>query len=113
MDCCAACAGIFNCVWWKFDFGTPGDGWKPGICHYAYYIGTSTDAGLEYNQPAICPNGVTQGITNGITGQIGLEANNDHPGYNSGPCGNAYNNFESSQDFGYPDDYYLHTCPYP
>jgi hypothetical protein len=109
MDCCAACAAIFNCVWWKFDFGTPGQGWEPGTCHYAYFIG---NAGPDDNQPAICPNGVVQGISGGGTGKGGLEANNDNPGYNFGACGNAPNIWESNQDFGFADGYPLNECPW-
>jgi hypothetical protein len=110
MDCCAACTSVFNCVWWKFDFGTPGDGWQPGMCHYAYYIGDGGDLGGEL--PAICPNGMTQGITN-YDFPSGLEANNNNPGYNFGPCGNAYNDFESNEDSGLPDDYDAHVCGQP
>jgi hypothetical protein len=109
MDCCAACAAVFNCVWWKFDFGTMGDGWQPGTCHYAYYTGPGGELGYG-EAPAICPNGETQGITNTTGAQIGREANNNDPGYNLGPCGNAYNNFESNEDSGLPDDYYQHSC---
>ncbi|KAJ9604282.1 hypothetical protein H2200_011116 [Cladophialophora chaetospira] len=102
MDCCDACANVFNCVWWKFDFGTKGNGWSPGQCHYAYYIGKAGDIANE--APAICPNGLTQGIGANYP-YPGKEAPNNQPGYNFGPCGNVANLFESSQDFGYPDDY--------
>jgi hypothetical protein len=86
-----------------------GDGWQPGTCHYAYYTGPGGELGYG-EAPAICPNGETQGITNTTGAQIGREANNNDPGYNLGPCGNAYNNFESNEDSGLPDDYYQHSC---
>jgi hypothetical protein len=108
MDCCAACASVFNCVWWKFDFGTSGDGWAPGICHYAYYTGNNQNT--DGNQPAICPNGATLGIPFGANPPADREESNNQPGCNFGPCGNAYDVFQSSQDFGYPDDYYFHQC---
>jgi hypothetical protein len=110
MDCCAACTSVFNCAWWKFDFGTSGDGWAPGTCHYAYYIGTEGNLGGE--APAICPNGVTLGITN-YNPDFGNEANNNEPGYNFGPCGGAYGEFESNEDFGLPNDYLEYICGQP
>ena len=78
------------------------------MCHYAYFTGSAGDV-LDGSQPAICPNGVTQGILNPAY-QIGREANNNDPGYNVGPCGDAYNVFESAWDFGYPDPWDVHTC---
>jgi len=111
MDCCGACTSVFNCVWWKFDFSTAGDGWQPGTCHYAYYTGKGGD--IDSEQPQICPNGVTQGILDSSsTGTIGLESNNDEPGYNFGPCVNGDGNFESSLDFGFPDDYNEVACQF-
>ena len=105
MDCCDACTNVFNCVWWKFDFGTVGDPWSPGQCHYAYYIGNGTDVkGLD-GLPAICPNGVTQGINASYPINLQHEANINNPGYNFGPCGNALGLFQGSQDLGYPDGY--------
>jgi len=79
------------------------------MCHYAYYIGTNDDEG---GAPAICPNGAVQGITN-FSPDYGNEANNNNPGYNFGPCGGAPNEFESNEDFGYPNDYYDNQCGLP
>jgi hypothetical protein len=109
MDCCAACTSVFNCVWWKFDFGTVGDGWAPGSCHYGYYTGPAVDDG---EVPAICPNGETEGIVN-FNPQFGRQANNNDPGYNFGACGGAFNIYESNEDSGLPDDYNEHYCGQP
>ena len=56
---------------------------------------------------------MTQGILDSSsTGTIGLESNNDEPGYNFGPCVNGDGNFESSLDFGFPDDYNEVACQF-
>jgi hypothetical protein len=52
MDCCAACTSVFDCVWWKFDPGTLGNGWAPGACHYVYYIGSGGDVAERRQQSA-------------------------------------------------------------
>lgn len=107
MDCCDACTNVFNCVWWKFDFGTKGDPWSPGFCHYAYFIGNGSAVTGLYNGnvPAICPNGVMQGIDPSYPKNLQHESNINDSGYNFGACGNALGLFQSSQDFGYPDNY--------
>ena len=108
MDCCDACSNVFNCVWWKFDFANPAkpDPWAAGTCHYAYFTGNGTDVkGYTGNNPAICPNGITQGIDPAYRKNLQHEDNIYGAGYNFGACGNALNLFQSSQDFGYPDNY--------
>lgn len=69
IDCCAACAQIFNCVWWKFDFGSSAhDPWALGTCHYAYHTdNTLVAGGPNYNVPAICPNGNRDGTLQVVT----------------------------------------------
>lgn len=52
MDYCAACTPVFDCVWWKFDLGTPGNRWAQVTCHYAYYIGSGGDVAERRQQSA-------------------------------------------------------------
>ncbi|OCK73727.1 hypothetical protein K432DRAFT_447684 [Lepidopterella palustris CBS 459.81] len=114
LACCDACTNIFNCVWWKFDFGAIADVWKPGTCTFAYRTNTSRiDDG---NTPAVCPNGVYEGPTwdNHASTLDGWPNNIQawyNTGYNPGACGGGFNLFESNLDEGLaPDDYYR-KCP--
>jgi hypothetical protein len=111
LSCCAACANVFNCVWWHFAFSVAGDPWREGKCVYAFNTGDyngTTDWG---NTAAVCPNGKVAGI-DGKYGWSGSESANAKEGYNHGPCGAPVGEFQSSQDFGWPDGVYGDVvCP--
>ena len=115
MDCCAACAQIFNCVWWKFDFGSSAqDPWSPGTCHYAYHTDNTLVSGPDENMPLICPNGSKNGILQSSTPAFD-ESGLYKTGYNAGQCAgsSAYELFQSDQDFGCPpsDPSCSNACP--
>jgi hypothetical protein len=114
-DCCHACARIFNCVWWYFEFGadTPGDPQSPGTCTFAYNTGIY---GTGDNTPAICPNGVLGGSVwwdpDALYGYPDETAAFYNTGYSPGPCNDyAVSIYQSSQDAAYPPDYYSKMCP--
>jgi hypothetical protein len=116
IDCCAACAQVFNCVWWKFDFGSSAqDPWAPGMCHYAYHTdNTLLPNGSINNVPAICPNGLKDGTLLSITPAYD-ESGLYKTGYNAGQCASAgaYEIAQSDQDFGCPasDPSCSNSCP--
>jgi hypothetical protein len=115
LDCCHACSKIFNCVWWKFDFGdssnNPG---TPGTCTFAYHTGANGNFGQV---PAICPNGMlstTQWYDGSIAayGYPNTEFAFYGTGYNPGACsGGALNLFESDFELSLPPDYASRICP--
>lgn len=115
LSCCGACANTFNCVWWKFNFAKPyangsGDPWQLGSCTFAFNTAyyPNTDWG---NTGAICPNGKVNTIDPKYL-LSGRESANSLGGYNHGSCGNLVGEFQSSQDFGYPDSVYSDLiCP--
>ena len=112
IDCCDACARIFNCVWWKFDFSDDTDDASiGGTCTFAYNYAiypVSPD-----DTPSLCPNGV-----------IGNWYSNDNPygypdetaafyntGYNPGPCnGAAISLWQSTDTAGVPPDWESKIC---
>lgn len=111
MDCCLACTQIFNCVWWKFDWGDAAkDPWAPGTCHYAWH---TDNVGVDGNTPLICPNGPVRSPGILPAGGYYDTSNLYGSGYNEGACGNALQLFESDRTQGLPSDYYqLKICPY-
>jgi len=114
-DCCHACARIFNCVWWNFQFGasTPGDPNSPGTCTYGYNTGIYTTGD---NTPSICPNGVLGGSDwwdpTALYGYPDETAAFYGTGYSPGPCNDAaISIWQSDNDSAYPPDYESKACP--
>lgn len=116
IDCCQACADIYNCVFWKYTPDTtfaPGpifvdgfDPWSPGSCVVGYQTGVTGDPGQDSGQPAVCPNGVAGLFLDYSEGQHALAGTYNSlfmNGWNDGPCGSAVNIYESNQACGCSD----------
>ncbi|KAI0593654.1 hypothetical protein F4775DRAFT_489098 [Biscogniauxia sp. FL1348] len=122
LDCCAGCAGIYNCFAWQFKpawSGPPSerlpggfDPWGRGDCEAVYYTGPiDEDNGVGTDGAAsVCPNGrlsnMLIGTNNTATGPNGERArwsNLYFNGWNQGSCGDAEAIFEASTDPGIGD----------
>ncbi|KAI1135943.1 hypothetical protein F5Y05DRAFT_119121 [Hypoxylon sp. FL0543] len=127
LDCCVQCAGIFNCVAWRFvpvytqqpNAHLPGgfDPWGRGDCEAVYHTGNPDDetaSGITQptssNETAnLCPNGKVgemlavneNSTTNGNS--TGSWTNLYYNGWNEGPCAEPVAPFESGKDAGKGD----------
>ncbi|KAL7620554.1 hypothetical protein AAE478_009549 [Parahypoxylon ruwenzoriense] len=129
LDCCVQCAGIFNCVAWRFlpvytqppNAHLPGgfDPWGRGDCEAVYHTGDPSVDGAETESdggvPNLCPNGnvgemlATASPENGTEEATGGWSALYYDGWNEGPCGAPVAVFESAQDPGMGDKDKL--CP--
>ncbi|KAI1413106.1 hypothetical protein F5Y13DRAFT_31102 [Hypoxylon sp. FL1857] len=126
LDCCVQCAGIFNCVAWRFvpvytqqpNARLPGgfDPWGRGDCEAVYHTGDpdeeaasgtiQTTNGATAN---LCPNGKVgemlavneNSTTNGNA--TSSWTNLYYNGWNEGPCAEPVAPFESGKDAGKGD----------
>ena len=134
IGCCAECAGLYNCVAWRFVpvyVGDPSDRlpggfdpWGRGACDIVYHIGEpDPDHGITVDDAADrCPNGrvgdLLEGSTNpppedGEGGGNGTKTrswmNVYYNGWNQGACGAPINVFEDGTDDGTGEEDTL--CP--
>lgn len=128
VDCCASCAGIFNCVAWQFvpvytgkpSEKLPGgfDPWGRGDCQVVYHTGAPDDAkNITTDALAVCPNGKVHEMLSGSNnppaaeGARGKEQWNNvyFNGWNQGSCGMPLNAGVSSESPGMGDKASL--CP--
>ncbi|KAI0882361.1 uncharacterized protein GGS22DRAFT_50811 [Annulohypoxylon maeteangense] len=128
LDCCVQCAGIFNCVAWRFvpvytqtpNAHLPGgfDPWGRGDCEAVYHTGdpsNETSSGVietakENETASLCPNGkvgemLVGGAGNATTNgtDAGSWMNLYYNGWNEGPCAEPVAPFESGRDAGRGD----------
>ncbi|KAI1100296.1 hypothetical protein F4804DRAFT_49219 [Jackrogersella minutella] len=123
LDCCVQCAGIFNCVAWRFvpvytqapNPHLPGgfDPWGQGDCEAVYHTGnpdneTADGVTLGDGTANLCPNGklgelLTASEGNTTTNGTGSWMNLYYGGWNEGPCAEPVAPFESGQDAGRGD----------
>ncbi|KAI1451837.1 hypothetical protein F4805DRAFT_70646 [Annulohypoxylon moriforme] len=130
LDCCVQCAGIFNCVAWRFvpvytqtpNAHLPGgfDPWGRGDCEAVYHTGDPTnetsagivEAAKEDETANLCPNGkVGEMLVSGGDGDnattngtnTGSWMNLYYNGWNEGPCAEPVAPFESGRDAGRGD----------
>ncbi|KAI1465373.1 uncharacterized protein F4812DRAFT_119471 [Daldinia caldariorum] len=128
LDCCVQCAGIFNCVAWRFvpvytqapNAHLPGgfDPWGRGDCEAVYHTGNPDDEpSTTHDETAanLCPNGkvgellASNDAANGIssttnaTTPTGSWTNLYFNGWNEGPCAEPVAPFESGKDAGRGD----------
>ncbi|KAI0473515.1 hypothetical protein GGR56DRAFT_535259 [Xylariaceae sp. FL0804] len=124
LDCCAACAAIYNCVAWRFVpvfVGDPSpelpggfDPWGRGACEAVYHTGgVDDDDGVVTLDGAadVCPNGrVRRGVlangTADVAGPGGSTrrwSNLYYNGWNEGACGDAEGVFATGTNPGTGD----------
>ncbi|KAI0874281.1 hypothetical protein GGS24DRAFT_349440 [Hypoxylon argillaceum] len=113
VSCCAACAGYYNCLAWRFVpsyTGPPSDRlpggfdpWRHGSCEVVYHTGDSSGGdGL----PALCPNGRLSGALDGTAnpGQEPWFEGLYYNGWNLGACGDLGGVlFQGGKDAGVGD----------
>ncbi|OTA89088.1 hypothetical protein M434DRAFT_34575 [Hypoxylon sp. CO27-5] len=133
LDCCVQCAGIFNCVAWRFvpvytqqpNAHLPGgfDPWGRGDCEAVYHVGNPDDEAASGITPTtngdetanLCPNGkvgemLTINENNTTNGNAtGSWMNLYYNGWNEGPCAEPVAPFGSGKDAGKGDAENL--CP--
>ncbi|KAI0829535.1 hypothetical protein F5Y06DRAFT_211258 [Hypoxylon sp. FL0890] len=133
LDCCVQCAGIFNCVAWRFvpvytqqpNAHLPGgfDPWGRGDCEAVYHTGDpDEEAASGITQPTsrnktanLCPNGKVgemlavneNSTTNGNATSSWM--NLYYNGWNEGPCAEPIAPFDSGKDAGKGDA--ANLCP--
>ncbi|RYP06143.1 hypothetical protein DL765_009623 [Monosporascus sp. GIB2] len=125
IGCCVECAGIFNCVAWRFvpvfsfppTDALPGgfEPWGRGSCELVYHTGgLDPGAGASADgAAAVCPNGkvgeVLEGSENvpGPGGETRRWSNVFYNGWNQGSCGAPVDLFESGIDAGRGDPHAL------
>ncbi|KAK6949054.1 hypothetical protein Daesc_009127 [Daldinia eschscholtzii] len=120
LDCCVQCAGIFNCVAWRFvpvytqapNPRLPGgfDPWGRGDCEAVYHTGNPDDeANTTHDESAanLCPNGKVGELLasdgSSSTNATGSWTNLYYNGWNEGPCAEPVAPFESGKDAGRGD----------
>ncbi|KAI1209314.1 uncharacterized protein F4807DRAFT_103253 [Annulohypoxylon truncatum] len=129
LDCCVQCAGIFNCVAWRFvpvytqtpNAHLPGgfDPWGRGDCEAVYHTGdpaNETETGVveaagDEETANLCPNGKVGEMLAGAGGNTttangtsaGSWMNLYYNGWNEGPCAEPVAPFESGSDSGRGD----------
>ncbi|KAI1371840.1 hypothetical protein F4677DRAFT_283018 [Hypoxylon crocopeplum] len=131
LDCCVQCAGVFNCVAWRFvpvhtqapNAHLPGgfDPWGRGDCEAVYHTGNPDEeqaAGIisvadGEGTANLCPNGKVGEILSGSSGEDsdsgvngtkpGSWSNLYYNGWNEGPCAEPVAPFESGKDAGRGD----------
>lgn len=121
VDCCARCAGVFDCVAWSYrpqatgtvnaDEGRLDDPWQPGTCFVVYNTGDAPRGDAAAN----CPNGVVGNVLAGSRNGPPLVPNTPfrwghlyRNGWNQGPCGSPNNLLQSGQSPGFDYD---SLCP--
>ncbi|KAI1500220.1 hypothetical protein F5X99DRAFT_255268 [Biscogniauxia marginata] len=122
LDCCAECAGIYNCFAWQFKpvySGKPSerlpggfDPWGRGDCEALYYTGpVDGDGGVSTDGAAsVCPNGRLEDMLVGTNNtEVGPDGETERwsnlyfNGWNHGSCGDAKGIFEGGTDPGVGD----------
>lgn len=127
LDCCVQCAGIFNCVAWRFlpvYSGAPSphlpggfDPWGRGDCAAIYHTGNPADEAGQgvilddadgKGKPAnLCPNGKVGEVLQGNGDKDGNATsswmNLYYDGWNEGPCAEPVDPFGGGYDAGRGD----------
>ncbi|KAK6860629.1 hypothetical protein PG995_004265 [Apiospora arundinis] len=128
VDCCASCAGIFNCVAWQFvpvyqgqpSEKLPGgfDPWGRGDCQVVYHTGAPDEAKnvTTTDGLAVCPNGKVHEMLSGSNNPPEAQGNSTqqwnnvyYNGWNQGSCGMPLNAGQSGDSPGMGDKSSL--CP--
>ncbi|RYO78182.1 hypothetical protein DL762_004939 [Monosporascus cannonballus] len=121
IGCCVECAGMFNCVAWRFvpafsfppTDALPGgfEPWGRGSCELVYHTGgLDPGAGVSADgAAAVCPNGKVGEVLEGSENVPGPDSetrrwsNVFYNGWNQGSCGAPVGLFESGTNAGRGD----------